>query len=356
MKKTQIALAALALVASSAAMADGVKIYGTADASVLSGANGTHLFGAGNNAGSILGLTGSEDLGGGLKAGFTLEGGVSFGTGEVVNGGPDGAGYSGIFNRQSNISLGNEAVTVTLGGQISTFVAASLTGLVGAGGNAAFVPALSRMAGSLGGSSTGAASGNAGTGPTAGAFFYSDLATINLNLNGVSLTAQTKVGSSNSGSGENVGKYSAYSATTSSMGVNLAVAGFSMSDAAGQGGSSYTIGGNTSVAGITIRGAYGRGNSTLVNGRGHSIGFDYSLTDALSVGYTHAKGSWDNGTEGKVGPAGSNGSQNSISAKYSLSPKTFAYATFSSFSDLGVNASAGGTGKTITILGVAHSF
>jgi len=351
MKKTQVALAALALMASTAALADGVKLYGTADVSFLNGANGTHMFGAGNNAGSILGITGGEDLGGGLKAGFTLEGGVSYGTGEVVNGGPDGAGYSGIFNRLSNISLGNDMVTVTLGGQISTFVAASLTGLAGTAGNGAFVPALSRMSGTLGGASTGAASVNAGTGPTAGAFFYSDLATINVNLNGISVTAQTKVGSNNSATGDAVGKYSAYSATTSTMGVNLAVAGFSMSNADGEKGSGYTIGGNTTVAGITLRGAYGRGNSTLVDGRGHSFGFDYSLSDALAIGYTYAKGSWDT-----VGPAGSNGSQNSIGAKYSLSPRTFAYATYSSFSDEGVNASAGGTGKHISIVGVAHSF
>jgi GBP family porin len=72
MKKTQVALAALALVASTAALADGVKVYGTADVSLVNTTNGTFFAGAGNNAGSIFGFTGSEDLGSGLKAAFTL--------------------------------------------------------------------------------------------------------------------------------------------------------------------------------------------------------------------------------------------------------------------------------------------
>ena len=56
MKKTQVALAALALVASTAALADGVKLYGVADFSMLNDSKGTYAMGAGNNAGSIFGI------------------------------------------------------------------------------------------------------------------------------------------------------------------------------------------------------------------------------------------------------------------------------------------------------------
>jgi hypothetical protein len=66
MKKTQMALAAVALVASTAAMANGVKVYGNLDAGLVSGKSatadgGTH-FTQGEWSGNQWGLTGSEDL------------------------------------------------------------------------------------------------------------------------------------------------------------------------------------------------------------------------------------------------------------------------------------------------------
>ena len=350
MKKTQVALAALALVASTAALADGVKLYGVADFSMLNDSKGTYAMGAGNNAGSIFGITGSEDLGGGLKAGFTLESGVSFGTGEIVNGGAGGSAYQGIFNRQSNVSVGNETVTVTLGGQISTFVATSLTGLAGVTGNGAFVPALARITGGLGGSATSATN----TTGTAGAFFYPDLATVNLNLNGISLTAQTKVGSQ-TGAGTSVGKYSAYSATTSVGGINLAAAGMSQQSAAGVSGTAYTIGANTVISDVTLRGAYGSGSSTTYDGSGYAIGFDYPLNSALAVGYTYAKSSWTAGDFATLAP----GSQNTIGLKYSMSKQTFVYATYSNFSEssiLTASQVSGAASKSASFVGLAHSF
>jgi predicted porin len=68
MKKTQVALAALALVASTAAMAN-VTIYGTLDAAITNTNNGkgTAFDGTGSwTAPSHLGFKGSEDIGGGM--------------------------------------------------------------------------------------------------------------------------------------------------------------------------------------------------------------------------------------------------------------------------------------------------
>lgn len=109
MKKNFLALAALASIAfSGAAMAE-VTVFGTIDAAVTgsnSDAKGTvfSLENGGNTANRI-GFRGTEDLGGGLKAGFWLEAGFN------ENG---GNGLS--FNRRSTVSLsGNEWGEVRLG-------------------------------------------------------------------------------------------------------------------------------------------------------------------------------------------------------------------------------------------------
>jgi len=81
MKKTLIALAA---VASTAAFAQNVTMYGVADLAIgKQGAADAQLLGntAMNNGNSRFGLRGSEDLGGGLKASFNFEAGVNAETG-----------------------------------------------------------------------------------------------------------------------------------------------------------------------------------------------------------------------------------------------------------------------------------
>lgn len=144
MRKTQLALAAVALVASSAAMADGVKISGSMDVGVgsfnTSGAPGTNTTGLQEgafNGGSILTVSGSEDLGSGLKAGFTLQTGYSATSGAISNGGnvpqdPYTQGSQTVFNRQTNVFLSGDFGTVTAGLQFNQYIAAQVsTGLPG---------------------------------------------------------------------------------------------------------------------------------------------------------------------------------------------------------------------------------
>ena len=88
MKKTQVALAALALVASTATLAN-VTVYGAVDAAAAhASGKGTYFDGTGAwTAPSHLGFKGSEDLGNGMKATFQLETGVSLNNGAAVSGG-----------------------------------------------------------------------------------------------------------------------------------------------------------------------------------------------------------------------------------------------------------------------------
>lgn len=108
MKKTLIALAALAAAGASFAQSS-VTLYGVADMAV----GKTNKAGLGltndkfqaiasstlNNGTSRFGLKGVEDLGGGLKAGFNFEGGLSLADGSGNKSGGQ------LFSRAANVSL-----------------------------------------------------------------------------------------------------------------------------------------------------------------------------------------------------------------------------------------------------------
>lgn len=101
MKKSLLALAALAVVGSASAQSS-VTIFGTTDVGIarLSG-NGVTRTGVSTGGANIsrLGFRGTEDLGGGLAASFWLEAGLDVDTGA----GKTAGGLS--FNRRSTVSL-----------------------------------------------------------------------------------------------------------------------------------------------------------------------------------------------------------------------------------------------------------
>ena len=128
MKKTVIAAAVLAASAG-AAQAQNVTIYGIVDTgleyqSKVATASGDDSRFSMQNGGilpSIWGFKGSEDLGGGLKAVFNLEGDFGADTG--------GARFGGalmLFGRQANVGLSGGFGTVLLGRQYSPAILAEL--------------------------------------------------------------------------------------------------------------------------------------------------------------------------------------------------------------------------------------
>ena len=137
MKKSLIALAVLA--ASGAAMAQSsVTLFGIVDTNVsyldgVSNAAGTNTeskygIGTSGNATSRLGFRGVEDLGGGLKAGFHLEG-------EIF--GDDGNASGFNFKRRSTVSLAGGFGEVRLGRDLvpsyTKFISYDVFGQVGIG-------------------------------------------------------------------------------------------------------------------------------------------------------------------------------------------------------------------------------
>jgi len=134
MKKTQVALAALALVASTAALAD-VTIGGVFDVGVAittktaAGIGGTFLENGAYNDHSAFEINASDDIGGGLKSY------ASWGLGFNPNGQSDNPGVNGqnhltgstihsnsLFNRQAFVGVSGEFGSLQAGRQLSPFV------------------------------------------------------------------------------------------------------------------------------------------------------------------------------------------------------------------------------------------
>src|SRR6202000_920733 len=120
--KKQVFLAGMTgLIAVAAHAQSSVTLYGLLDAGLAYKSNDAVGKGAtwraSSNAmsGSRFGLRGTEDLGGGLKAIFTLEGGFDVNNGKLGQGGL-------MFGRQAYVGLWSQFGTVTLGRQYDSVV------------------------------------------------------------------------------------------------------------------------------------------------------------------------------------------------------------------------------------------
>jgi predicted porin len=123
MKKTLIALAVLSAAGVASAQSS-VTLYGVADvylgsikvkttnAAGVSSSLRQNVINSGGFGESRFGLTGSEDLGGGLKANFVLESGVDMSTGA---GGTSSTGSSSVFSRNSWVGLSGGFGALRLG-------------------------------------------------------------------------------------------------------------------------------------------------------------------------------------------------------------------------------------------------
>ena len=127
--KRKVVLAVAALLPVSAWAQSSVTLYGVLDAGFLftskslnpaTGQNGGSQseFVSSGMEPSLFGLTGVEDLGGGLKAKFKLESGIS-----LANGGFDNTN-GGLFGRQAWVSLASNLGELKAGVQFSPFILA----------------------------------------------------------------------------------------------------------------------------------------------------------------------------------------------------------------------------------------
>lgn len=369
MRKTQVALAALALVASTAAMAD-VTIYGTLDVGLAHSNNGkgTYIDGTGSwVAGNNIGFKGSEDLGGGLKANFQLESGVGLNNGAVVSGGygsnaASSNGYlSPLFSRIATVGLSGEFGSITAGQQLSPFIVANASGTAG---NAAFF--VNRMLLVGFGGAAAAPTGN-GTGFGYDGFFIPNsvqYTTPSLGGWTVNLLTTTKGGSRDgaiSGPVE-TDQYTAVTAGGSIGSVSL-IGGYHERKNIHSG---YTLSASLPLTSdLTVYGNYltndesksaGLGISTGKKLGSSSVSLGYKVSDALTANLQYARNDDTNAS-----------SLTSVGAQYSLSKRTSLYASYgkgtnginAAFADRGVNryyAGALSADSTNVAVGVAHSF
>jgi predicted porin len=110
MKKSLLALAVLGAFAGAASAQSSVTLFGVVDLSANDIKNGnrhTQSLQSNQLNSNRLGFRGIEDLGGGLKAGFWLEAGMSNESGVMggASGTTPGTGSSQIFGRRSTVSL-----------------------------------------------------------------------------------------------------------------------------------------------------------------------------------------------------------------------------------------------------------
>jgi len=120
MKKTLIAASLMSVFAITAHAQSSVTLYGTLDAGLVfannQGGHSNWQQGSGSVSNTYFGLRGSEDLGSGLHAIFTLESGFNLNNGNFSE-------NNTIFNRQAFVGLqSNQYGTVTLGRQYDSVV------------------------------------------------------------------------------------------------------------------------------------------------------------------------------------------------------------------------------------------
>ena len=342
MRKTQVALAAMALVASTAVLADGVSAYGTVDVGAIAADSGrVQMVGSGNNSGSVLGFRGSEDLGNGLKASFNYEAGLNAKNGSLSNGG--NLSNTSVFNRIATVGLSTEAYGITLGQQLSPFIAGELTGSTAVGGNGAFVPGLYVLnGGNLAGITTAATGGTGG-------FFVPDAVNVNATVSGVAVNWMNRMG----GGGSAESNYNAASAGTTLADINVNYA-YQKISTNGTNTTNNVISANYQFGDIRVNGAYASNSITGVDNKGSLIGASMPLNAAVSVGFTYARNSLATLDNVRV-----------ASLEYRMSKQTYTYINYATFgnaamgvyaNDQGRYSATGTTTESLIMVGLSHSF
>ncbi len=371
MKKTQVALAAVALLASTAALADGVTMYGTLDAAVAHNNNGKGTYFDGTGpwvAPSHIGFKGSEDLGGGLKANFQLETGVSLGNGAATSGGLGGGtananGFGALMTRIATVGLTSDQLgTVTLGQQLSPYIVTQVVGAgAGMGPGQFFV---NRMIMSGYGAAAVNVSGATGGVLASGSVFNYDgffvpnaISYASPSIGGFTFNALTtlKAGATDGVIADKTNSDSYQAITVAGSIATVGVgAGYHTRKDTSNGYSIYASIPLTSE--LTAVVSHMSEDATKSGGLkigSSSIFANYKLTEALSAQVAYARNDLSDAQ-----------TLTNVSVKYDLSKRTFGYAIYgrgtngaqASFANRGAFDYTGGASTTNFTVGVAHSF
>ena len=343
MKKTQFALAALALVASTAAMAQ-ASVYGVVDADVSQTAGGKTTFGGfGNWAGNILGVSASEDLDGGMKATANFELGYDLGTG---NNGANGGVAAGnpFFNRKANVALSGEFGTVTAGLQFSPFIGAAIGGSALTNNQSFYVTSLALAGTGVTGSGGATANG------TGGFFIPNAISYSTPSIGGFSAKALSQVtGSTSNTNGTNDSNYTAYAGSYAAGDITVN-AGYQKRD-----GEFAAVTDATNYNSMTVSASYAMGPTTLGAGYiSHDINTSATASTKTNVFYGLVAHKVSDALIASLGYAQNNAttkaSMLNIGLQYNLNSKgtTHLYATAGQGSKTAVSPIYGGSDASTT--------
>jgi len=353
MRKTQMALAAVALVASTAAMAADVTVSGRIDYGYATDSGTTSKqtgLQGGLLAPNFFNVGGSEDLGGGLKASFNWS--------NIILG-------SGLVTAQRWVGIDSEMGGIKLGKVVDSFWGAGVANFDVTGGQnigSAVSPVLQFAATNVFQDNAVQANANV-VGVSIGATYVANSASQTYgpaqaanSAGGASVTARTD---GYSGAIGQKGDYSV--AATTDLGPIKIGAGSSrlsvapaIDGATANGFTAYNhwfAGVGTTIGGVTANGLYMKLHNTTVAGLNGSI----PLADAVTAHAAYYDYS-DSVT------AANGGSMTVVGGKYAFSKSTSAFGNYQKVTG-GAGAmvgqpggTSGLTGRSIFILGVAHSF
>ncbi len=415
MKKSLIALAALAAVSAASAQSS-VTLYGLVDigyGSQVSEQRATATGTAsqrsrgvmdGANAGNRIGFRGTEDLGGGLKANFVVEQGISPTSGNIfaqrtastgqqittpypasftaITGGSGGiigaSGYNASTNRQAYVGLSSASVgTLNVGYtynnayELSTLSGYSLGTEGISGGSVAHVFGQSYVGGTR-------ANGFTYISPNFGGGF-----TVRAQYGAGGAAPESNIATTNAGVGTNnnsrryslMGQYAngPLSAAVSYTNNRVVTSVFAAGTAAPGTGNLTTLGASYDFGVVKLAGTYNRGRDGGINAanfvaaagtntlyRAYTLGLSApfgAFVPFITFGRAYAQ------TDGAAARA-IDVRQSQIGVRYSLSKRTTAYAFYGTATDNAaqstvlVNAQTAGSvyKDRKTIVGVAHSF
>jgi len=344
MRKTQVALAALALMASTAALAE-VKMSGVIDVGVghYTG-KGTYMEqGAWSDHSSVT-LSGGEDLGSGMKAFFALEAGFT------QNGDPGNGGNGTLFSRESKVGLSGDFGSLSLGQQLSPYILAHAVTQAGTAGNFW----VNRIIMGGGGNNAAAAAGSGANFQRGGFFIPNSVQYTTPSIAGWTATVltTTKNGANDgltAAQTVDADKYTAYNISGSLAGANLSAAYQKRTNTY----SSWIVGGTYGIGDLTIGANYNNHKDE---------GADSVTSYLISAAYKVA------GNTSVIGGVARNNLSDAqtltnIGVKHDLSKATFVYLTYVRATNGAISALAernayatSGESNNNTVVGVSHAF
>lgn len=365
MKKHLIAAAALATL-STAAFAQSATVYGIIDLSVTSssgtGTNGNQRTTALSDAvwmPSIFGITGSEDLGGGMKAAFNLESDINADTGMLSGASSSNDGPTGtkkLFGRKANVALSGNFGEIKAGKDIDMiFLQGFIDNIRNSHSASGFV------ANAIG----------AGTSfNTENVFIENMVRYTTPTLNGLKASVQYRFGETAGQSGNN--NSTAYLVNYNAGAFNLNIGHKQVNDRMALGATSFTagtdqkldyVGANYTMGQFKVAGTYHKAKTTggtTAEYETKELGVSYAVNPKLTAAVNYVLG--------ESQAANSKSKNSSASLKYSLSKRTNVWALVSRVDNdasapantvravYSVADTPSGKDTTTVALGLTHSF